>query len=338
MKAILVMVMIAGVWCMASLRAQSPAPSDQIEEYETAATAANPIEPRMLTEETRNQLVATLSAAPGKRVWFVTQANDPEADSFQREIEDAFLQAGWTVAASSESTFPLRAGLKVFAADDTLPDHVAIAVTGLSGMGFDVFTGTGYRAFYEERKAENPDFTGFELAPDQDFVIVVGRNPPASEAAEASPSPAPSPAAPAATITDPRMLTSETLNELIATLSTAPGKRVWFVTQANDPEAGSFQFEIEDAFLQAGWQVAASSESTQPLRAGLRIYAADDTLPDHIAVAVNGLRGIGLDVFAGTGYRAYYEQRKEENPDFSGFELAPDQDFVIVVGPKPPEP
>jgi len=184
------MVMIAGVWFTPGLRAQSPVPGDQIENHETAATAENPTptpspaapaastEPRMLTDEARNELIGTLSEASGKRVWFVTQANDKETDSFQLEIEDAFLQAGWKVAASSESSFPLRAGLRVYIAGTELPDHVAVALNGLRGTGIDVFAGTGYRAFYDQAKEENPDFSGFELAPDQDFVIVVGPKPP----------------------------------------------------------------------------------------------------------------------------------------------------------------
>jgi hypothetical protein len=313
-----------------------PAPGAAAASPSPGAPAAG-TDPRMLTDETRNDLIAALSEAPGKQVWFVTQANDPEADSFQLEIEDAFLQSGWKIAASSEHTRPLRAGLRVYVADAEISDHVSVAVNGLRDIGFDVFVGTGYRAFYNRQKEKNPDFAGVELAPDQDFVIVVGPNPPAPVAAAASPSPAPSPAAPVAG-TSPRMLTNETLDDLIAALSEASGNKVWFVTQANDPEANSFQLEIDDAFLQAGWKVAASSQSTRPLRAGLRVYAADAELPDHVSVAVNGLRDIGFDVFAGTGYRAFYDRQKEKNPDFSGIELAPDQDFVIVVGPNPPPP
>ena len=158
-----------------------------------------------------------------------------------------------------------------------------------------------------------------------------------AEEAVASPSPAPSPEAPAAAIS-PRSLTYEALNDLIAALSVASGQRVWFVTQANDPEADSFQREIGEAFLRSGWKIAESSEYASLLRPGLRVFVADDVLPEHVAIAVSGLRSIGLEVFAGNGYRAYYEKQKEQNPNFSGVELAPDQDFVILVGPNPPAP
>jgi hypothetical protein len=185
LKIILVMILLVGVWYTASLRAENQVPRDQIEKNETEAAAAGPspgasaagTRPRSLTYETLNDLIAVLNTVSGKQVWFVTQANDPEADSFQREIGDAFLQSGWKIADSSETARPLRAGLRVFVADDVLPDHVSVAVSGLRGIGFEVFAGTGYRAFYDMQKEENPDFSGFELAPDQDFVIVVGPNP-----------------------------------------------------------------------------------------------------------------------------------------------------------------
>ncbi len=182
MKTILAMILVLGVWYTESLRAENQVPPDQIEKSETGAAVADPspgasvvgTEPRMLTNETRDNLIAALSVVSGKQVWFVTQANDQEADSFQFELEDAFLQSGWKIAASSKSARPLRSGLRVFAAGDELPDHVSVAVSGLRGIGFEVFAGTGYRAFYDRQKEKNPDFSGVELAPDQDFVIVVG--------------------------------------------------------------------------------------------------------------------------------------------------------------------
>ncbi len=183
------LVLLAGVWYMVDVRAENQAQSDEIAKDESAAEAASPSSvpsrevpgadsgPRVLSDEARDVLIFELSALRGKPVWFVRQANDPEADSFQREIEDAFLESGWEIAGSSESTISLRAGLRVFVADDVLPDHVSIAVDGLRAAGFDVFAGSGYRAFYEKQIEKNPNFSGVELAPEQDFVIVVGPKP-----------------------------------------------------------------------------------------------------------------------------------------------------------------
>jgi hypothetical protein len=67
----------------------------------------------------------------------------------------------------------------------------------------------------------------------------------------------------------------------------------------------------------------------------LYVYVADDEPAAHVATALSGLRATGLELSAGTGYRAYYETKKQEGPSFRGFEFAPEQDFVIVVGPNP---
>jgi hypothetical protein len=187
LKTIIAMIVLAGVCYTTSLLAENQVPGDQLEKPETEAAAAGPspgtsaagTRPRSLTYETLNDLIAVLNTVSGKQAWFVTQANDPEADSFQLEIEDAFLQSGWVIASSTKSAKPLRAGLRVYVADAELPDHVSVAVGGLRGIGLDVFAGNGYRAFYDEQKEKNPNFSGVEFAPDQDFVIVVGPNPPA---------------------------------------------------------------------------------------------------------------------------------------------------------------
>jgi hypothetical protein len=144
------LVLLAALWYTEHLRAENQALRDQIAKYESAAAAASPSSvpnpevpgagnrPRVLHEEARDTLIATLSVSSGKKVWFVRQANDPEADLFQRELEDTFLESGWEIASSSESARSLRSGIRVFVADDVLPDHVSDAVSGLRAAGFDV--------------------------------------------------------------------------------------------------------------------------------------------------------------------------------------------------------
>ncbi|MDH3629025.1 MAG: hypothetical protein OEV00_09110 [Acidobacteriota bacterium] len=185
------LVLLAGVWHTANLRAENRLLRDRIARYESPAAAASPSSaarsakpgaknnPRALHDEAREILYAALSAATGKQVWFVTQVNDPEADLFQRELENTFLESGWEIAGSTESKNSLRAGIRVFVATDELAEHISIVVAGLRAAGFEVFAGTGYRAFYERQIAKDPNFSGVELMPEQDFVIVVGPNPPA---------------------------------------------------------------------------------------------------------------------------------------------------------------
>jgi hypothetical protein len=44
----------------------------------------------------------------------------------------------------------------------------------------------------------------------------------------------------------------------------------------------------------------------------------------------------GLSPTIGRGYRPFFEEKKKENPSWNGVSLAPDQSYVLVVGPKPP--
>jgi hypothetical protein len=131
----------------------------------------------MLSEEQRDAMRSKLSAEPGNKVWFVRQPNDPEAESFQRELEAVFQESGWEIAGSSETSFRMKAGLFMYMADEEPPAHVSTALNGLRAAGLDPFAGTGYRAYYEKKKAEDPNFRGNELAPEQDFVIAIGPNP-----------------------------------------------------------------------------------------------------------------------------------------------------------------
>jgi hypothetical protein len=186
------------VWYTATLRAQNAMLREQIAGYERAtvaegrgaapATAESKPAPRsgapsdlkpqrMLSDEQRNAMRSKLSAVPGKKVWFVRQPNDPETDAFQSELESVFQESGWEIAGSSEASYRIKAGLYVYMADDEPAAHVATVLTGLQATGLELSAGKGYRAYYDTRKKEDPSFRGFELAPEQDFVIVVGPNP-----------------------------------------------------------------------------------------------------------------------------------------------------------------
>jgi hypothetical protein len=132
-----------------------------------------------------------------------------------------------------------------------------------------------------------------------------------------------------------RMLSDAERGAMRSELSTQQGKQVWFETQANDQEAASFQLELEAVFLEAGWEVAGSSEAGYRVRAGVFMFMADDEPAAHVSAALRALEVAGLQVVAGAGYRAYYEKRKAEVPSFRGHEFAPGQAFVIVVGRNP---
>jgi hypothetical protein len=190
--AAIVVVLLGGVWHIATLRTQNAMLREQLARYQRAGVAeeggasAATAEPaprgdlkpqRMLSEEQRDAMRAKLSAEPGKKVWFVRQANDPEVEAFQRELEAVFQESGWEIAGNVEADYRIKAGLFMYMADDEPADHVLAALSGLRATGREPFAGTGYRSFYEKKKQEDPSFRGNELAPEQEFVIVIGRNP-----------------------------------------------------------------------------------------------------------------------------------------------------------------
>jgi hypothetical protein len=194
-----IVVLLGGVWYTATLRAQNAVLREQIAGYERAAVereaalaaagsksapragAPGDLKPqRMLSDEQREAMRSQLSTAPGKKVWFVREPNDLEAEAFQRELEAVFQESGWEIASSSEASYRIKAGLYLYIADTELADHISAALNGLRAAGLEPFAGTGYRAYYERKKREDPNFRGNELAPEQDFVIVVGPNPDAA--------------------------------------------------------------------------------------------------------------------------------------------------------------
>jgi hypothetical protein len=151
------------------VRKSGPAP--------TVTAAADSKPQRMLSDEERSAMRGELSAHRGQEVWFETQANDPEADAFRRELMAVFREAGWAVADSSEAGYAIKAGIYLFMANDEPAAQVSVALRGLEAAGLDVVAGAGYREYYEKKKETDPNFRGHKFAPGQEFVIVIGPNP-----------------------------------------------------------------------------------------------------------------------------------------------------------------
>jgi hypothetical protein len=61
----------------------------------------------------------------------------------------------------------------------------------------------------------------------------------------------------------------------------------------------------------------------------------EEQYPSYVDTVLKAIDAAGLDAKSASGYRAYYESKKKENPSWPGVPMRPDQDFVIVVGPKP---
>jgi hypothetical protein len=54
---------------------------------------------------------------------------------------------------------------------------VRTAADALAEAGFAPAFRTGYRPFYEEKRLADPKFQGFPFAPEQTFLVVIGRMP-----------------------------------------------------------------------------------------------------------------------------------------------------------------
>src|SRR5262249_13523344 len=68
----------------------------------------------------------------------------------------------------------LKPGLIVLVAAEEPSSYVAVAQQALESTGFTIKSGSGYRAYSEERKRADPAWPGIPLGADQDYVVVVG--------------------------------------------------------------------------------------------------------------------------------------------------------------------
>jgi hypothetical protein len=142
-----------------------------------AAAAARPARaPRVLTEGQKKSMLESLRAETGK-VWFTTTPNDAEATAYQNALQSVFQEAGWAVQSDSSATFGLRPGIYFLMADETPPSYVLTALGAFNTAEINVSAGRGYRQFNEDKKKENPNWRGFDLASDQTFIIAVGPQP-----------------------------------------------------------------------------------------------------------------------------------------------------------------
>lgn len=195
--AVVLVAALAGIWYVARLRAENerlrthavtaaapapataenpPAAAPPAQVPPAAAPPAAAAGPRTLTEAQRDALLAELRKAPifEGQVWFEVVPNDPEAVAFQQQLQKLFEEAGWSIHPTKTASFPIKPGIYVFSADEDPPSWVQNAIDGLEAAGIEVTAGRGYRAYYDQKKKDNPSWNGFEMTPDQKYVIVIG--------------------------------------------------------------------------------------------------------------------------------------------------------------------
>jgi hypothetical protein len=116
----------------------------------------------------------------------------------------------------------------------------------------------------------------------------------------------------------------------------ASGEPVSLVVSPGVHEAGALAAVLESVFREAGWPVNTSALTGMVLKpAPLRLLVADESEPPVVDVVRRALAAGGLQSETGTGYRAFYDQKKRENPAWPGVPLD-GQAFVIVIPPEAP--
>jgi len=158
----------------AAARPAAPPPAPGAPAAAPAVPAA-PAAARVLSAEQRQAMLEKLQANPGRPVWFATVPNNPEAATFQKQLQSIFEAAGWEIKGNSVVRFPMKAGVFIFAADEEPPDYLSSVNDAFEAGGLTVTSGRGYREFVKQKKEENKDWVGLELGPDDVFVIAVGR-------------------------------------------------------------------------------------------------------------------------------------------------------------------
>jgi len=150
-----------------------------------AAPAAPVAAPRVATaadgsldETTRATLERVLGAAPaGSPVWIAVPQSDARAVATAQDLAATFTRSGWRARPVRRSAMRVKPGTYLFVAENEAPPYVDVARQALEEAGFAPTVATGYREYYEQKKKEQPAFQGFPFAPEQTFLLVIGRTP-----------------------------------------------------------------------------------------------------------------------------------------------------------------
>jgi len=134
-----------------------------------------------LDEAARRAMVEVLrtALATDRRLWLVVAPGRQEASTLAADLEAVFEDAGWTPLRQPLRGMTLKPGpIRILVGDEEEPPSVDAIRRALAAGGLETQTGRGYRAFYEERKRENPAWVGVPMAPDQPFLVVIAGPPP----------------------------------------------------------------------------------------------------------------------------------------------------------------
>ena len=129
-----------------------------------------------IDETTRANLERVLKTAPaGSPAWIAAPKSDAKALTLAGQISGAFKSAGWKVRPVRQTAVTPRPGTYLFTAEEEPPAYVQTVAQAFDEAGIEATVLTGYRTYYEEKKKEDPKFQGYPFAPEQTFLVVIGR-------------------------------------------------------------------------------------------------------------------------------------------------------------------
>jgi len=145
----------------------------------TAEDAASSASARAPDAAERAAMLDVLKSesAPERAAWITYGAGDAEAKALADALAGVFREAGWKVETNALTGMRLKPGVSMLLADEQPPGWTDAAVRAMQASGIEVKSATGYRSYYEEKKAESAAWPGVPIAADQAFVIVLGPEP-----------------------------------------------------------------------------------------------------------------------------------------------------------------
>lgn len=127
-------------------------------------------------------------------------------------------------------------------------------------------------------------------------------------------------------------LATEQRDILIAELRAAGPATAWLAASSQDAASIADAAELRGVFEAAGWNVAAIAQVGFRLRPGLSLLAADEPAAPSAEAVRRGLDRAKVSVSFAADYRGHLAR----NPSTMKIDLAHDQAFVLVVGPRGP--
>ena len=159
---------------------ESPETTTMVEPPAAPAPAAEPAGAREIDAAETDAMLEVLraDASADKRIFLVVSPGSPETVTLGAALETVFREGGWQPSTKRLTGMVLKPGpVRILVGEELEPPQVDSARRALEAGGLTVETGTGYRAFYEEKKRENPNWPGIPMMPEQPFIVVIAPPP-----------------------------------------------------------------------------------------------------------------------------------------------------------------